>query len=131
MTTTKTSTKRPQVEASEKALRVKRANDVRRAQPAWLSRESLSPPREDQTPLTPDRVNAAHRSQGPPRLLDRHEVCAIAGVSYPTLWARMRAGTFPRSRVAGGKSMWLSTEIEAWMSALPVRVLKGDDEEAE
>jgi predicted DNA-binding transcriptional regulator AlpA len=40
----------------------------------------------------------------------------------------MRAGTFPRSRVAGGKSMWLSTEIEAWMSALPVRVLKGDGE---
>jgi predicted DNA-binding transcriptional regulator AlpA len=40
----------------------------------------------------------------------------------------MRAGTFPRSRVAGGKSMWLSTVIEAWISALPVRVLNGEDE---
>ena len=38
----------------------------------------------------------------------------------------MRAGTFPRSRVVGGKSMWLSTEVDAWMSALPLRPLKGD-----
>ena len=107
---------------------VKRANDARRAQPAWLSKGSPSPPREDQTPLTPECVDAANGSQGLPRPLDRHEVCAIAGVSYPTLWARMRAGTFPRSRVAGGKSMWLSTVIEAWISALPVRVLNGEDE---
>src|SRR5262245_20082318 len=27
----------------------------------------------------------------------------------------------------GGKSMWLSTEIEAWIAALPVRRLKGDE----
>ena len=41
----------------------------------------------------------------------------------------MRAGTFPRSRIAGGKSKWLSTEVDAWLAALPVRPLKGDDEE--
>jgi predicted DNA-binding transcriptional regulator AlpA len=40
----------------------------------------------------------------------------------------MRAGTFPRSRVVGGKSMWLLSEIEEWMAALPVRRLKGDAE---
>jgi hypothetical protein len=42
----------------------------------------------------------------------------------------MRAGTFPRSRVVGGKSMWLSSEIEAWLAALPVRQLKGDEPKA-
>jgi predicted DNA-binding transcriptional regulator AlpA len=43
----------------------------------------------------------------------------------------MRDGKFPRSRVVGGKSMWLSTEIDAWIAGLPVRQLKGDDAAAE
>ena len=34
--------------------------------------------------------------------------------------------TFPRSRIVGGKSMWRSDEVEAWLDALPVRTLKGD-----
>jgi hypothetical protein len=50
--------------------------------------------------------------------------------AYPTVWAWMRAGTFPRSRIVGGKSMWLSTEVDAWLAELPVRRLKGDLEEA-
>ena len=33
----------------------------------------------DQLPA-PERVNAANQSQGPPRLLDKAEVCAIASV---------------------------------------------------
>jgi predicted DNA-binding transcriptional regulator AlpA len=61
------------------------------------------------------------------RLLDKAEVCAIANVTYPTLWAWMRHGRFPRSRICGGKSMWVSSEVEAWMAALPVRPLKGDE----
>jgi predicted DNA-binding transcriptional regulator AlpA len=60
------------------------------------------------------------------RLIGKREVCAIAGLSYPTIWSRMRAGTFPRSRVSGGKTVWLSTEIDAWLASLPVRKLKGD-----
>jgi predicted DNA-binding transcriptional regulator AlpA len=69
----------------------------------------------------------AHRNRAPPvRLLNRHEVLALAGCSYPTLWAWMRAGKFPRSRIVGGKSMWLSTEIDEWLANLPLRPLKGD-----
>jgi len=41
----------------------------------------------------------------------------------------MRAGTFPRSRIVGGRSMWRSDEIDAWMAALPIRRLKGDEAE--
>ena len=41
----------------------------------------------------------------------------------------MRAGTFRRSRVAGGKSVWLSSENEDWLSQLPLRQLKGDRED--
>ena len=117
-----------QIEASQKALRVKRANEARRPQPNWLRRESLSTPRETETPSVPERLRTSDRSQGPPWLLDRHQVCALANASYPTIWSRMRAGTFPRSRVVGGKSMWLLREIEEWMASLPVRRLKGDAE---
>src|SRR5262249_57427106 len=61
------------------------------------------------------------------RLLSKREVLAIVGVSDPALWSMMRAGTFPRSRVVGGKSMWLGSEIEAWLAELPVRQLKDDE----
>jgi predicted DNA-binding transcriptional regulator AlpA len=64
------------------------------------------------------------------RLLDKPEIIAIAGVTFPTIWAWMRAGKFPRARVVGGKSMWRSDEVAAWMAALPVRPLKGDVEAA-
>ena len=72
-----------------------------------------------------------HAARAPParlgaRLLSKREVLGIVGVSYPTIWSMMRANTFPRSRVVGGKSMWLSTEVEAWMAALPRSRLKGD-----
>jgi predicted DNA-binding transcriptional regulator AlpA len=69
----------------------------------------------------------AHGARAPPvRLLHKGEVLAIVGVTYPTLWAWMRQGRFPRSRIVGGKSMWLSTEVEHWLAGLPVRRLKGD-----
>ena len=64
------------------------------------------------------------------RLLSKREVLAIIGFSYPTVWSWMRQGKFPRSRVVGGQSMWLSNEIETWLAALPVRQLKGDEPEA-
>src|ERR1700731_1329715 len=62
------------------------------------------------------------------RLLDKHEILAITGTSFPTVWSWMRAKPpkFPRSRVMGGKSVWLSTEVEEWMAALPLRRPKGD-----
>jgi predicted DNA-binding transcriptional regulator AlpA len=60
------------------------------------------------------------------RLLDKHEVCAITNVTFPTVWAWMIARTFPRARIVGGKSMWRSDEVDAWLAGLPVRALKGD-----
>jgi predicted DNA-binding transcriptional regulator AlpA len=64
----------------------------------------------------------------PVHLLDKKDILEITNVTFPTIWAWMRAGTFPRSRVVGGKSMWLSSEIDAWLADLPMRALKGDAE---
>jgi hypothetical protein len=71
-----TTKKKPsaQVEPAQKAAAIKAANEATRPQPNWLRRESLSPPRETETPPAPERLRASDRSQGPPRLLDRHEV---------------------------------------------------------
>jgi predicted DNA-binding transcriptional regulator AlpA len=66
------------------------------------------------------------RAPTPLRLLGKSEVIAITGVSFPTLWTWMRAGTFPRSRAVGGQSKWRSDEIDEWLANLPVRALKGD-----
>jgi predicted DNA-binding transcriptional regulator AlpA len=78
-----------------------------------------------ETDLKHSATPAADQS---PRLLKKTEVCALANATFPSIWAWMRAGTFPRSRVVGGRSMWRSDEIDAWMAALPVRKLKGDAE---
>lgn len=60
-------------------------------------------------------------------LLTKPEILAIAGVTFPTIWAWMREGTFPHSRIVGGRSMWRSDEIEKWLAELPLRPLKGDE----
>jgi predicted DNA-binding transcriptional regulator AlpA len=84
------------------------------------------PPRAVQVTAARTKAAALLATPGTVRLLDKNEVCAIAGVTFPTLWSRMRTGAFPRSRVVGGKSMWRSDEIDAWLAALPIRKLKGD-----
>jgi predicted DNA-binding transcriptional regulator AlpA len=59
----------------------------RKPQKFWLRQTSLHTPVQQQ----PGRV----RVQGSPRLLDRVEVQAVVGLSYPTIWSWMRAGNFP------------------------------------
>jgi predicted DNA-binding transcriptional regulator AlpA len=54
------------------------------------------------------------------RLLSKAEVLARVNVTFPTIWTMMRAGTFPRARVVGGKSMWLKHEIDAWIEAVEI-----------
>ncbi|MGA7310498.1 MAG: AlpA family phage regulatory protein [Pseudolabrys sp.] len=64
------------------------------------------------------------------RLISRGEVIGRTGLSYPTIWQWMREGKFPRSRDVGGRAMWLASDIEKWILALPVRKLKGDPADA-
>ena len=63
----------------------------------------------------------------PLRLLSKKQVLDRVGVSFPTIWRWMLAGTFPRARAIGDlKSVWLESEAEAWINALPTRHLKDD-----
>jgi predicted DNA-binding transcriptional regulator AlpA len=121
---------KPQIAIAEKAAKLK----------AKASKPALSPTLRAaneaqiaEAAMAADEMSRQHNehhvhgARAPPvRLLHKGEVLAIVGVTYPTLWAWMRQGRFPRSRIVGAKSMWLSTEVEHWLAGLPVRRLKGD-----
>ena len=103
-----------------------RPSEIRRMDRS--EKENSSRKRPPAVQVTAARAKAAPllAAPGVSRLFGKHEVCAVVGVTFPTIWTWMRAGAFPRSRVVGGKSMWRSDEIEAWLANLPVRKLKGD-----
>jgi predicted DNA-binding transcriptional regulator AlpA len=61
------------------------------------------------------------------RLLGKQEVCAMANMSFVTIWKLMRAKKFPRARdLGGGKVSWLRSEILFWMKNRPFRKYDGD-----
>jgi predicted DNA-binding transcriptional regulator AlpA len=62
------------------------------------------------------------------RLLNRKELLAKVNLSYPTIWALMRDGTFPHSRAVDGKTVWVESEVDDWIARLPRRRLKGETE---
>ena len=62
------------------------------------------------------------------RLASKRQVLEAVGLSYPTIWARMREGTFPRSIRVGGKSFWYFDEVAEWINSLPRSALKGDNQ---
>ena len=61
---------------------------------------------------------------GGPRLIDRNELLAKTALSYPKIWQLMRFGTFPRAKAAGGRTVWLESEVDAWIAKLPERKFK-------
>jgi predicted DNA-binding transcriptional regulator AlpA len=76
-----------------------------------------------------ERRKGAHGARAPPedvRLLSKFQVLEITNKSYPTLWAMMVAGRFPRPVVVGNENRWISSEVAEWIQALPRRKLKGD-----
>jgi predicted DNA-binding transcriptional regulator AlpA len=66
----------------------------------------------------------------PIRFLTKKEVCARVRLTFPTIWKKMREGTFPRARATNtdyaSPIVWLEHEIEAWMLGLPARQYLGE-----
>ena len=53
------------------------------------------------------------------RLLNKHEVCRLAGVSHATLYRLVKAGRFPKPLKIGPQaSRWRSDEIAAHLDRL-------------
>ena len=98
-----TNTKRPaaQVEPRRRRLKLKAENAAKRPQPHWLQRPL---PVLERSAPAPERVNAANQSQGRRDCSARPRSAPSPASRSPPSGRWMRAGTFPRSRVVGGKS---------------------------
>jgi predicted DNA-binding transcriptional regulator AlpA len=64
-------------------------------------------------------------------LLDKHELRAITGVSFVSLWDWMRKGKFPPGITVVGKTKWRASEIADWLANLPLARLKPSDAAAD
>ena len=59
------------------------------------------------------------------RFMSRDEVVGLVGLTYPTVWRMMSAGTFPPSRKISERRVgWLASEVLAWMRARPEQTYK-------
>jgi predicted DNA-binding transcriptional regulator AlpA len=115
--------KNPQSAQKALALKNPRSKPKLSVLPAASGQNQVKTARADDLRSAQNTHERMPPAGGPPslvlRLLTKPEVLLIAGgVSYPTLWSWMRAGAFPRSRIVGGKSMWRSDEVQAWLATL-------------
>ena len=71
-------------------------------------------PKAEDVEVEVSRPIAAGRS----RLIRLKEVKFRTGLSVPTIYRRMKAGTFPKSHSLGGPIVaWSEDEIDAWIAA--------------
>jgi len=117
-----------QVAYAEKAYAQKAAVDRTKVAPIHESNKTESAPSAEIAPQHEHDGQQVHGPRAPPtdQLLTKQRVLEIVGLTYPTIWAIMLRGEFPRSRAVGGRSMWLMSEVTEWLRSLPLRKLKGD-----
>lgn len=65
------------------------------------------------------------------RFISRKELCEeiLGGVSFVNVWRWIGQGKFPRGRSlgSGGRTMWLESEVRAWMATRPERHYKSEN----
>jgi len=67
-------------------------------------------------PDSPPRTTLA------PRLLRLPDVESRTGLKKSTIYAAMRAGTFPQSVMVGSRSVaWRAAEVDAWCEGRPTK----------
>jgi len=71
-------------------------------------------------------LKSVEAPQPPPDSLfmEKPEVLALVRRTFPCLWKMMREGKFPAARQLGSRPVWLRSEVEAWITSLPVRKYK-------
>jgi predicted DNA-binding transcriptional regulator AlpA len=117
----------PQLALARKAAKLK-ADAKKKKRPPQLTRRDIE--ELNRKAQLAAEAFKEEEQEAQPRLLTKPEVLKRVGLTFPTIWKRMRSGTFPRARVNGGKVVWLETEIDTWMKSLPLQKYKGDPEEA-
>jgi predicted DNA-binding transcriptional regulator AlpA len=76
-------------------------------------------------------VNRLHGGE-PPAVcfLSKKQLCAKVNLTFPFIWKLIREGKFPEGRAVGSRTLWLNSEVEAWILARPTRVYRKAGEAA-
>jgi prophage regulatory protein len=73
----------------------------------------------------PGQVNSEAAAEPALVFLSKAQVLKKVPVTAPTLWSWVRQGKFPKPRdISPNKSVWLESEVDAWIRAQPVRSYK-------
>jgi predicted DNA-binding transcriptional regulator AlpA len=56
--------------------------------------------------------------------LSKRQVLKLIPISDVTLWTWCRTGYFPAPRVMGSKTVWLASEVSAFIESRPLREYK-------
>ena len=119
--------KQSQAALARKAAAFKAANAAKKA-PAAAS--AISSEITEQNLRAHIAALAFLQQQGEgPRVLLKSQVLERINVTFPTLWAWMRDGKFPRARQMGKLTVWLESDVNDWITALPIKEYLGDTEE--
>ncbi len=65
------------------------------------------------------------------RIIRRRELCTLTGLSYSSIYRRIRRGTFPKAVALGDSGQaigWYAHEVEAWMNNCRRRAVAGPDD---
>jgi hypothetical protein len=108
---------RKQKAAALRALRAARAKAAKK-QAAANGKQKLKPV---------DLADVRNRLVNRIGLIDKREVLAIIGCTYPVVWEWQRDGRFPLGHTVVGKTMWHALAIADWLDGLPVRPVKAAD----
>jgi predicted DNA-binding transcriptional regulator AlpA len=71
-------------------------------------------------PQQVDVTSDAH-SAPPTKLIFKRQLLERVPLSFTTIWRLTREGKFPRARQIGQRSVWVESEVEAFLQALPLR----------
>jgi predicted DNA-binding transcriptional regulator AlpA len=62
--------------------------------------------------------------------LTKKALCDKVGLTFPFIWQMIREGKFPEGRAVGSRTLWVASEIDAWILARPARVYRKSTEAA-
>jgi predicted DNA-binding transcriptional regulator AlpA len=89
-----------------------------------VRRSTKARPQAERKP-SQERKDAEEEPPDKPLIfLSKQQVLDRIPVSGPTLWHWSRTGKFPSPRFIGSRTVWLESEVIAWMKSRPMRNYK-------
>jgi predicted DNA-binding transcriptional regulator AlpA len=58
-------------------------------------------------------------------LLSKAELLSRVPVTFTSIWRMCQSGKFPRGRVIGNRTVWVKSEVDAWLADVANNKLRG------